>query len=117
MLTKEQILKADDMNYEDVEVEEWGGTVRVSTMTGTARDDYEASLFDKKGDDIEMNRKNMRAKLVARCIVDEKDEPLFTDKDVDKLGRKSAKALDKVYEVAARLNGLGVKEEEDLVKN
>jgi hypothetical protein len=50
---------------------------------------------------------NATARLVARCIVDpETLEPMFTLEEADILGRKSAAALDRVGNVAARLSGL-----------
>jgi hypothetical protein len=48
----------------------------------------------------------MRAKLVARCVVNSDLEPVFTQQDVNALGELSASALDRVFEVASRLSGL-----------
>ena len=42
---------------------------------------------------------------------------MFTDRDVERLGKKSALALDRIYEVAQRLNGIGKKEIDELTKN
>lgn len=103
MLTREQILAADDRHYEVVEVPEWGGSVRVATMTGAQRDAFEASLLSGGAPDLT----NARAKLVAYCCVDDSGNPLFTAADVEALGRKSAAALNRVAEVARRLNLLG----------
>ena len=38
---------------------------------------------------------NLRARLVARCLVDEKGERVFDASDVVKLGKKSAKVINK----------------------
>ncbi len=45
LLTKDDILGADDLATEDVEVPEWGGCVRVRALTGTERDAFEAAMF------------------------------------------------------------------------
>ena len=116
-LTKAQILQVVDVKTEEVEVVEWGGVVLVGTMSGVDRDAFESSLFEDKTADNKANLTNMRAKLVARCIIDEDGERVFTDKDITALGKKSAKALDRVYAVAQRLSGLSVKDEEELTKN
>lgn len=117
LLRKEDILNANDFEYEDVDVPEWGGTVRVRTMTGLERDNFEASVFEMRGKDSKMNFKNFRAKLCVHCLVDENNNRLFTDAEVEELGKKSAKALERVFTVAQRLNGIGSKEVEELTKN
>ena len=100
-LTKEQILKAKDRKCEDVEVPEWGGTVRVMGLSGEARDQYEEQVYEVMPDgDAKMNRQNMRALLCSLTIVDENDLPLFSHKDVKALGTKSANALDRVFMAA-----------------
>lgn len=102
MLTKEQILLSDDLPQEPVQVPEWGGEVQVRTMTGTDRDAFEASLIGKDG-----RLENVRARLVSLTLCDEAGVRLFSDGDIDALGQKSAKALDRVFTVAQRLNGIG----------
>ena len=114
MLTKEQILQADDLPREEVDVPEWGGTVFVRTMTGAERDDWEMETYSGEGT---VNRANVRARLCARCMVDDQGARLFTDKEADKLGAKSGAALDRVFQIARELNGLSAKEVETLEKN
>ncbi len=36
-LTKDSILKSEDRKYQDIEIPEWGGTVRVQSLTGAER--------------------------------------------------------------------------------
>ena len=117
LLSKEQILSAEDLKSEIVEVPEWGGSVKVRMMTGTERDAFETSIFEVKGKDTERNFVDLRAKLVARTLIDENGERLFTDKDIALLGKKSAKALDRVFQVAQQLNGIGKEAVEELTKN
>lgn len=117
ILTRDQILQVSDLDKRTVEVPEWKGEVILRTMTGTERDAWETSLFEIKGKSQKTNMKNMRAKLLAMCIVDEEDKKIFTDKDIQALGEKSSKALNRLYTVASELNGIGVEDEEELVKN
>ncbi len=114
MLTREQILGTDDRPFEDIEIPEWGGTVRVCTMSGAARDAFEQSVLDE---DRKPDLTNMRAKLVARCLVDEAGQPLFSEADVVSLGSKSAAALERIVKVAERLNKLGSKQLEEIRGN
>ena len=46
-LSRDAILQREDIKTEDVEVPEWGGTVRVRGMTGVQRDAFEASLIQQ----------------------------------------------------------------------
>lgn len=117
LLNRETILKASDIETEDVEVPEWGGTVRVTGLTGTEKGNYEATLMTTKGIDIQMNLKNATVKLVALSIVDEEGKRIFTAADIETLGSKSSKALNKVYTVASRLSGLSKEDMKELTEN
>ena len=114
LLKREDVLLAEDKKTIDVEVPEWGGTVRVSTMSGFARDRFETSLMGAKGG---VNTVNIRAKLAAATIVDEKGELLFSEKDVTKLGNKSGAALDRVYNASQEINKFTDDDVEELAKN
>ena len=118
LLTREAILQAKDLPYEDVAVPEWGGKVRVRALTGAERDRFEASIVEQRGKaGPRLNTANIRAKLVALCCVDEQGNRLFSDEDAELLGRKSAAALNRVFEVAQRLSGLTQADMEELEKN
>jgi hypothetical protein len=101
ILSKDAILAADDLPRETVIIPEWGGEVLVRTMSGTDRDAFEASLLEKDG-----RMENVRARLVALTLCDSQGDRLFDDSEIAALGRKSARALDRVFSVAQRLNGV-----------
>lgn len=112
-LNREAILKAAALKTEEVRVPEWldpdtgADVVLVRELRGRERDEWEASLAVQRGKQMVPDVANMRAKLVARSIVDGPDgEPVFTQQDVAALGELSAAALDRVFEVASRLSGL-----------
>ncbi|MFJ9413040.1 hypothetical protein ACIRPT_02600 [Streptomyces sp. NPDC101227] len=117
LLSKDQILKADDLKTEPVEVPEWGGEVLVRTLMGEERDKFEADsvTINKKGQP-QQNLANMRARLVALCAVNEAGERLFSAYDVPDLGRKSATALDRVFQKAQELNGFTEADIEELAE-
>lgn len=116
MLTKEQILGSSDLPTESVEVPEWGGTIYIRTMSGSDRDAFEQSMIDGKKSSVG-NLANIRARLAVKTVCDASGQRLFDDADAEALGTKSAKALDRVFEVAQRLNGLGKKDIEALEGN
>jgi hypothetical protein len=105
-LTRDAILAAEDVKTEEVNVPEWGGSVLVRGMTGRERDEFEASMIVRAGGQTVPDIRNGRAKLVARCVVGDDGQPLFTRDDVTALGEKSASALARVFDVASRLSGL-----------
>lgn len=115
-LSRDAILGADDLEYEELDVPEWGGTVRVRSLSGAERDAYEASMRLQRGKEFIANMANIRAKLVAKCVVDENGERIFTDNDAPALGEKSASALDRIFEVAARLSRISDEDVEELGK-
>lgn len=117
MLTREQILEAQDIKTETVEVPEWGGSVLVKGMTGKERDQFEATILGQRGKGQILDLKNFRAKLFVLSVVDEKGKQLFTQKDIDALGDKCASAINKVFTVAQRLSGLSEKDVDELTKN
>jgi hypothetical protein len=117
MLNRDQILNAKDLRTEPVAVPEWGGEVAVRMLTGTERDAFEASLFVGEGQERRQDMANVRAKLIARTVVGDDGKLVFTEADIAALGEKSAAALDRVFTVAQRINGLGAKDVADLAGN
>lgn len=114
LLTREQILAVQDVSTETVAVPEWGGDVLVRGMTGTERDRFEASIVETHGKKVKVVMVNIRARLVAQCVIDEKGERLFSNADIELLGKKSAAALQRVYDVAQKLCGLSDSDVEEL---
>ena len=117
LLTKDQILKADDRKHEDIEVPEWGGTLRVIPMTAAERDGFEASMLNSKGKTDGKHMANFRARFVAACIVGEDNKRLFSSADVVALGKRSAAPVSTVFDVCRRINGMSAEDIEDIEGN
>lgn len=116
LLTRDMILQALDLPTERVEVPEWGGAVLVRGMSGTERDAIEQSVLSKDGKGLG-DVTGLRARVVAYCVVDEQGQRLFQKSDVERLGAKSALALQRVFEVAQKLSGLSPEDVAELEKN
>lgn len=114
-LSKEQILGADDKETRVVKVPEWGGEVIVRALTSTERDSYESLFVDAEDDPTSLH--NVRAELVARTVVDEDGERLFTDAEAAELAQKNAKATNRIFEVARELSGITEEAVEELAGN
>lgn len=117
-LTRDQILKADDLQRVEVPVPEWGGTVWVRTMTGQEREAYESSFIGRDGKvDLRTGMKDARARLCSLCVVDDAGRSLFTHADIEALSKKSTIAIGRVFDAIQKLNAITDEEIEELAGN
>lgn len=117
LLSKEAILSAQDMEVRDVEVPEWHGVVRVKGLTAAERDAFESEIVQRNGKNVTQNLRNIRARLVAMSVINEDGARVFGFRDIEALGEKSAKALDRVFSAAQELSGLRDEDVDELAKN
>lgn len=117
-LTRDAIFAVNDIKVEGpIEIPEWNGSVHVKMMTGAERDKLEATTVSRKAKTVEINMSNFRARVVAATVCNSKGDLLFSDDDVKALGSKGAAPIDRVYEVAAKLNRITKQDAEELTKN
>lgn len=116
LLTREAILAANDLPTKDVAVPQWGGTVRIRSLTGTERDQFEADVLSARREG-QISPGNVRARYVSMCVVDEQGNNLFSDKDIEALGGKSGAALEIVYQAVLSMNALSEEDVEELAGN
>jgi len=113
-LSKADIFNRKDHRIEPVDVPEWGGTVHVRTLTAAERDAFDASTVkvgrNGKGEPC---LDNLRGRLGVLVICTPEGDRIFEDADAGELGRKNAAALDRVLEVARRMNGMATDSVED----
>lgn len=104
-----------DLVRDFVPVPEWAPSgvdpskvfVCIRTMTGSERDRFEASTGTQRGKERILNLENVRAKLVAMCLIDEETgERIYSEAEIATLGKRSAKALDRVFDACRVLSGL-----------
>lgn len=120
LLTRDQILQAEDLPSEVVQIPEWNGSVMVRGLTGSGRGKFQNSIMSQNGKvdskmTIDMREAEMR--LVAECTVNEKGAQLFTLKDIVELGKKSGSAINRISEVAMRLSGFTQDDLQELTEN
>lgn len=119
LLTREAILGIRDRIYKTVNCPEWGGQVRLQSLSGAERDRFEESILGSRNKDgsRDVVTKNLRAKLIALSAVDENGNLLFSADDVMILGEKNATPLDRLFTVAKELSGISRDDVEEMVKN
>jgi hypothetical protein len=118
VLTREQILQTD-LPFETIYIPEWGGDVRIKTMTGQERAAFEDSVVIDRDGKAEVDKKLFFAHLLAFTMVDDEGALLFesTEQVKEQLLTKSGAVLMRIGNRSARLNGLSAQDQEDLIKN
>lgn len=115
LLSKESILRAEDLKVVDERVAEWPdtdgqpGVVRFRQMSADESMKITKLMVGESGAD------GMFIILVASAI-DEAGEPLFTMEDIAALRGKSMKVLNRLQRVCLRLNSM-IDSEVDLKKD
>lgn len=130
-LSREEILAIDDRPMEAVAVPEWGGrTVYIRTISALERDYWDVHLLEHTVEEDEEEAEergarqparrlkpcNLRATLVALCAADAEGNRLFGIEDAEALAGKSGAAIDRLYDVARRLNKVSQADVEELKK-
>lgn len=119
-LSKDAIISVNDAVFEDVHVPEWGGWVRVKGLTARERSVLENEHTETVSNGNVVRNKvspSYRAALCAMCIVNENGNPLFGQADIVSLGSKNGRALERVFDVARKLSGIGADNVEEAAKN
>ncbi len=114
LLTKAAILAADDRKTVEIDVPEWGGSVRLRPMTAAQRDQYDQRFAAARREGSETG---VRALLVAACMVDENDKPMFTEADVLALSQKCNAPLVDLFGRCLEMNGMTPRATERIVGN
>jgi len=107
ILKRNDILAKKDLPRELVSVPEWDGEVYVRGLSAAELDRYQTSMLQQRGKNRVTNLENVRSKLVVLCAVDEDGKRLFEDGDMKALSEKSGSAVNRLFEVAQKLCGLG----------
>ncbi len=123
MLSAEQILAAVGGNGSLRPKPEpaWGGTVHIMRMTADQRDALDLAWGRERS---QTDGVGYRAFVVAWCLCDEDNRPMFRDAAGDnhhatmwaKLRTESASLIDRLFETAARLNGIMPEDEDAAVQ-
>jgi len=123
VLSRESLLKKEDLIIKKVDLGK-DEFVFVRQMTGHERDTFEQSLIKKIKDNkgivtaFEQSTEDFRAKLAVCTVCDEKGVLLLKSTDYELLSqRMSAARLEKIVNVAQKLNAISEEDKEELVKN
>lgn len=118
-LTRDAILGAADITYEEVACPEWGGTVRVRALSGAQRAQWQQATLvtGANGRTPSVNFQQTTVRLVLLGVVDDDGRPLFTNADLTALLQKNSAPLERIGDVVMRLSGIGDDEREAISGN
>jgi|GEM_PF-180163 len=136
-LSRDQILNASDLETTFVDSKEWGGRVYIRELTATDRSRFDEAFYTarqsieqeaggrsargkrrhrpaaKVTTSVEIHAARIKTLLVYLSVCDESGKRLFDDdRDLEKLGTKSSKAINEIYEASARFNGIAEEDDE-----
>lgn len=127
MLSRAAIQAAQDFTAEEIHVPEWGGMIRLRSMTSKALDDMHVLFMRAREGEVGTATQNghsarapdayrdLRVRLLAHCLCDANGQLLFDDEEgLEILREKSAAVIERLFDAAMRLNKLtdeAVKEE------
>jgi len=101
---REQIINADDIDHEIIDIPVWGVKIEVRSMTGRARTRLIKTATDNDG---QLDMETLYPDMVILCAFDpETGEQIFTQDDRDLLLSKSAGPLEQVALAAMRISGM-----------
>lgn len=112
LLNKQQINQAVDRRWEDVEVPEWGGEVRLMALSAADRGYIEAGSVVANGQNPEIKIESLkvyREKLVGLAMVDENFNRLYSNRDIvnGELGAKDGAVIERLAAKVQQLSGMG----------
>lgn len=115
LLSIEQIISVDDRKTTDVPCPEWGGEVRLRSLTGSERDELEHS--QRRRANAMPDNRGLRKRLIRMSAINKDGSPMFDEKTIKELERKNAAVLDRLFGEAMKLAGLSDDDVEVLEKN
>lgn len=117
-LTAEEIFAIDDLPIETVVVPEWNdATIRLRTMTGFERDEFEAQIQRQRTGNKRIDLRGLKIRMIRLTAIKADGAPLFATTDEQDLNKKSSRALERLFKATSKLSGLSEDDVEELAGN
>lgn len=111
LLNKESIFAAKDLSYKEVEIPQWGGSVRIKVMSIAEQIEFERLNKSKKDDS------DLVFALLSQCCVDADGNHLFNKDDVKNLNEKSSAPVLHLFKACLELNEMAKSDLDKQAKN
>lgn len=115
LIGKKDIEEASDFSYEDIEVKEWGGTLRTRSFTANER---LAMISKYKGDKLTGEQASeFYCDVISTSVIDEDAKSVFSSDDTELLRDKDWNVLERVAQSILKFNGMLENDVEETAKN
>ncbi len=116
---KNKIKQTDDTKWQTVDLPEWGCSLQVRNATHAEKIAWELSIASKGKDGrIKFNRKRSMFNFVAALTFEEGSRtPFFTADDYEWVAAKSSAPVQRLFDAAAALSGIGENDQKELFEN
>jgi len=112
------LLKLCERRYINLELPEVGLVVRIQSLSEKEKSQYETRLIAKSGRGVIRDRlQDATRRLIALCVVDDKNERIFSNADIDKIGELDSFVSSRIYEAAQEHCGFNKHDIETTVGN
>lgn len=109
LLSAEDILSVDDLEYEDVPIPEWKGTVRISMMSADRLVAFDETMSKPE------NKSQGMFLILFETATDASGNRLFTTPEqFERLKKKNLRVLNKLQLVAMKINMISVRSKAEL---
>jgi len=115
--TRETLLKPVEVPKEKYWVPELDDHVWLKGMSAADRSKFEKQFETPAGTRSKRKSKEIRERLLVACVCDEAGSALFTDDDIEALGRQPISMIEPMVVAAQKLAGFSVEEVEAMAKN
>jgi len=105
-LTDRKAILAAGFKTQEIEIPAWGGTVLVRELTADEVEQIGFGMADEEGKVDPSKARGRMPWIVARCVINEKEERIFVDGDAKRLAQKGGDAVVKVATTVLELSGL-----------
>jgi hypothetical protein len=103
ILSKEDVMRADDNSYSEIFIKEWDGYVRVHVISAKDRLEFEGE-YTKKDGAINFEHKKAPLDLLSSALRTDNGAPMFDKNDLNILGEKNGRIINMLFQEALKIN-------------
>lgn len=115
ILSKEDVMRADDCSFSEIFIKEWDGYVRIHVISAKDRLEFEGR-YTKKDGAINFEHKEAPLDLLSSALRSDNGAPMFEKTDLNILGEKNGRVINMLFQEALKLNWMTREKEIEVKK-
>jgi hypothetical protein len=104
ILTREEILSAEDLELVEIDVPEWGGEVAVAPMTVSQRIDFEEKHYTAEGMPKNIHDADLIYDMLSFSLKKKDGTQMFRRDEIQMLNGKNSKLIRKIFNECITIN-------------